>query len=373
MFNGKMYVQIDGVMMGSPLGALFANIFMCELENTIVPQLGDNILHWTRYVDDTFAFIKPEKKVEVREKLDSFHEKIRFTHEDEEDNHIAFLDVAVTRGKDKKLETSVYRKPTNTDVYMNWYAHAPTAWKIATLKSLVKRAVMVSSTQSAMKKEIEHLKKVFTGFNDYPEKVVDSVIENELQKTRETEEVETVDEDATNETVDEDATNETKSVTATLSLPYAGAKGEQLMRKMKRMIDSVGKKPDEERNIRVIYKAKRLGTKFPVKDKTPKEHLHNVVYHAECPNKKCKSKYTGETRCRTQKRVIQHNKKDKKSHLLLHAKKTKHRRVWMKDFKILGSGYSSNFKRKISESLFIKKLKPDLNVQKESLKLSLYN
>ena len=43
----------------------------------------------------------------------------------------------------------------------------------------------------------------------------------------------------------------------------------------------------------------------------------------------------------------------------------------MKDFEILGSG--SNIKRKISEALFIKKLKPDLNVQKESLKLSLYN
>ena len=63
----------------------------------------------------------------------------------------------------------------------------------------------------------------------------------------------------------------------------------------------------------------------------------------------------------------------KKSHLLLHATKTRHRRVWMNDFKIIGRGYSSNFKRKISESLFIKKLKPDLNVQKESLKLSLYN
>ena len=45
----------------------------------------------------------------------------------------------------------------------------------------------------------------------------------------------------------------------------------------------------------------------------------------------------------------------------------------MDDFEIVGSGYSSNFKRKISESLFIKKLKPDLNVQKESLRLSLYN
>ena len=367
MFNGKMYVQIDGVMMGSPLGALFANIFMCELENTIVPQLGDSILHWTRYVDDTFAFIKPEKKDEVRRRLDSFHEKISFTHEDEKDNSIAFLDVAVTRGNDQKLETSVYRKPTNTDVYMNWYAHAPAAWKIATLTSLVKRAVMVSSTTDAMKKEIDHLKKVFTEFNDYPEKVVNNVIENELQKTRETEEVEQANEE------NEDTTEETTNVTVTLSLPYAGAQGEQIMRKMKRMIEHIGSKPGEERNIRVIYTAKRLGTKFPVKDKTPKEHLHNVVYHAKCPNKKCESEYTGETRCRTQKRVIQHNKKDKKSHLLIHANETKHRRVWMNDFEIVGSGYSSNFKRKISESLFIKKLKPDLNVQKESLRLSLYN
>ena len=213
MFNGKMYVQIDGVMMGSPLGALFANIFMCELENTIVPQLGDSILHWTRYVDDTFAFIKPEKKEEVRKRLDSFHEKISFTHEDEKDNSIAFLDVAVTRGNDQKLETSVYRKPTNTDVYMNWYAHAPAAWKIATLTSLVKRAVMVSSTTDAMKKEIDHLKKVFTEFNDYPEKVVKNVIENELQKIRETEEAEQANEEG------EDTTEETTNVTVTQSLP----------------------------------------------------------------------------------------------------------------------------------------------------------
>ena len=45
--------------MGSPLGSLIANIFMCELETTIVPKL--NIKMWTRYVDDTFAFVKPEE------------------------------------------------------------------------------------------------------------------------------------------------------------------------------------------------------------------------------------------------------------------------------------------------------------------------
>ena len=80
-FNNKMYMQTDGVMMGSPLGALFANIFMCELENTIIPSLGDKVRHWKRYVDDTFAFIKPNMEQEIQLALNSFHENIKFTYE----------------------------------------------------------------------------------------------------------------------------------------------------------------------------------------------------------------------------------------------------------------------------------------------------
>ena len=89
--------------------------------------------------------------------------------------------------------------------------------------------------------------------------------------------------------------------------------------------------------------------------------------------KKCKSQYTGETRCRIEKRTGQHKGKDKKSHLFRHAQRTKHKKVNTHAFKIIGKGYRSNFARKISESLFIKKLKPDLNVQKESYKLLLFN
>ena len=54
-FNNKMCVQVDGVMLGSPLGPFFADKFMSELENNI-PTLGDNIKHWSRYVDYTFTF-----------------------------------------------------------------------------------------------------------------------------------------------------------------------------------------------------------------------------------------------------------------------------------------------------------------------------
>ena len=54
-FNGETYIQTDGVMMGSPLGSLIANIFMCELENNLVPTMNNELEEWTRYVDDTFA------------------------------------------------------------------------------------------------------------------------------------------------------------------------------------------------------------------------------------------------------------------------------------------------------------------------------
>ena len=95
-------------MMGSPLGALFANIFMCELENTVIPQLGDDIDSWTRYVDDTFAFIKPGRIELVKRKLNEFHENIKFTHELEKDKTIPFLDILIQMTGNRGIETSVY-------------------------------------------------------------------------------------------------------------------------------------------------------------------------------------------------------------------------------------------------------------------------
>ena len=41
------------------------------------------------------------------------------------------------------------------------------------------------------------------------------------------------------------------------------------------------------------------------------------------------------------------------------------RKLGRSDFKILGSGCGKNIKRKISEELFIKRLRPDLNGKKE--------
>ena len=70
---------------------------------------------------------------------------------------------------------------------------------------------------------------------------------------------------------------------------------------------------------------------------------------------------------------MDHNKCDKISHLLKHAHEKNHQHVWENDFKVLGNKYCSNFKRKITEALFIKQLKPSLNVKEKSIQLQLYN
>ena len=38
-FNGKTYIQTDSVAMGSPLGPVLADIFMIELEKSLLPEL----------------------------------------------------------------------------------------------------------------------------------------------------------------------------------------------------------------------------------------------------------------------------------------------------------------------------------------------
>ena len=112
MFEGKMYQQKDGVAMGSPLGPLLANIFLCCSE---VRWLDDcpisfKPLYYRRYVDDTFVlFRKPEHASEFLTYLNSCHPNIRFTCDRENQGTLSFLDVLVANRD--CFTTSVYRKP----------------------------------------------------------------------------------------------------------------------------------------------------------------------------------------------------------------------------------------------------------------------
>ena len=48
-FNNKAYIQNDGVAMGSPLDPVLANIFMVELEITLISNLSSKLSSLERF------------------------------------------------------------------------------------------------------------------------------------------------------------------------------------------------------------------------------------------------------------------------------------------------------------------------------------
>ena len=93
--NGKLYKQIDGVSMGSPIGPTLANIIMTEFEDIIIePGIKcGTIKFYKRYVDDTLILTKPCDIPYIFSKFNSFHPSIQFTIDDFNDNDIHFLDI----------------------------------------------------------------------------------------------------------------------------------------------------------------------------------------------------------------------------------------------------------------------------------------
>ena len=70
---------------------------------------------------------------------------------------------------------------------------------------------------------------------------------------------------------------------------------------------------------------------------------------------------------------MDHNKRDKNSHILKHSKERNHCAITINDIKVLSKNFKTDEKRKISEALFIRSQKPTLNVQGMSTPLLLFN
>ena len=125
-----MYIQVDGVAVRSTLGTLLANIFQSTLEEHLIPTLGDCLPHWKRYVDNTHANINPNKLNYIIKALNNYHPKIKFTYELEKEDLIRRLN-------DEVIETTVFRKETKTNIYINWNSHALMQWKIGILTNVI--------------------------------------------------------------------------------------------------------------------------------------------------------------------------------------------------------------------------------------------
>ena len=157
-FESRIYVQTDFVATGSHLGAVLVDIFMIELENSLLPNLTKYITFWSRYVDDKICFVKTSTTEFIISLLKRFNKNIQF--EEENNETIPFLDILISQRK-KDIPTTVYRTSTCNDVYLNWNASAPATWKRGDIETLVERAHVICSTHQLLERELKYIEKVF--------------------------------------------------------------------------------------------------------------------------------------------------------------------------------------------------------------------
>ena len=120
-FQGRFHQQTEGAAMGSPISPIVANLFMEDLEVQAIRTSPTPPSLWKRFVDDAFTIIKKENRSSFLQHLNSIHQNIKFTCEEvRDDGSMSFLDILVTPKEDGSLSTSVFRKPTHTDLYLQW-------------------------------------------------------------------------------------------------------------------------------------------------------------------------------------------------------------------------------------------------------------
>ena len=123
---------------------------------------------WKRYVNDTFVVTKTSHKEELPEHLSSLEPNIQLTPEtSREDGSIPFFDTLVIPQPDKSLITTVYRKSTHTDLYLQWDGHLNLAAKYSVINTQTQRAKTVCSNPQLLKEEEDYLRQALRRYR-YP-------------------------------------------------------------------------------------------------------------------------------------------------------------------------------------------------------------
>ena len=358
-FNNRIYQQIDGMAMGSPLSPLFANIFMSFHEKTWLhncPSLFKPLLY-RRYVDDCFLLFKSLNHVPLfLDYLNRQHPSISFTSELEKDSKLPFLDVEIFRSNGK-FSTSVCRKPTFTGLFTNFHSFIPLAYKRSLVSCLLHRIFNLCSTNENFHAQLEVVRKLFN-LNGFPSHMFDHLVRRFLDNM--------FDPKPTLYTVPK------KMVY--FCLPFTGSHSLQIRNQITRLCNAAY----PHLNIRFVFRSStRISSFFPFKDKVPKLMRFGVVYLFKC---RCSStSYVGQTTRHLHTRISEHlgispitgkpSSSPVMSSIFSHLNSTGHSANF-DDFEILSS-CSDTCELMIHESLLMSKLKPSLNVQGSSIPLNL--
>ena len=160
--------------MGSPLGPLMANVFMCSIEEKLERQ--NKLPSFYRiYVDDTLATVSDIQYAEAfLTTLNEAHPSISFTMETATNSKLPFVGMEI-EVKGNQLTTCVHRKTTNKGLLLHYQRHVDNKYKHSFLKTMLIRAQRLSCSPDLFTDECINLKSIFLKLK-YPLRLTESTI-----------------------------------------------------------------------------------------------------------------------------------------------------------------------------------------------------
>ena len=178
-FRGGVYQQTFGTAMGSPVSVTIANLVMEVVE--------ERALATTDIPLDVLEALRtalPASRVqEFLDHLNGVEPSIQFTVEVYSEGKLQFLGVLLQRNPDGSISTTVYRKATHTDCYLDFKFHHPLAHKLAVVKTLHNRTGAICSDVTAKGQETWRIRQAL--INDrYLRGVLQHRLDQDPQMTR---------------------------------------------------------------------------------------------------------------------------------------------------------------------------------------------
>ncbi|XP_015121828.1 uncharacterized protein LOC107044460 [Diachasma alloeum] len=181
-FNNSFFRLISGLPMGSPVAPPAAETVMQDLEQCCLQFLSEAGIHipfFKRYVDDIITAVPKDKVDLVLEVFNSYETSLQFTHELEEENKIAFLDLLLVH-EGNNIITNWYHKKTWSGRCLNFFSHHPISQKKGTVTILVDRCMKLAHPR--FHQENLRLIKETLKENSYPEDFINRQIHLRMRK-----------------------------------------------------------------------------------------------------------------------------------------------------------------------------------------------